>query len=428
MLFTMKKNGRLASGFTLVELLVAITIASVLTVVALPRVREGLQQNAAARNATLVKSVFENARGNAIRTGRPYGVILHRVKNTVTPGNEIDDPLLFAQHGVNYCNRFSFAQMAFDYRGDIENATLEVDTTSIPGTAFLRAYSSTAGLIYAVATGVIPVEQQPLNVGSVIRFGKNRTPRVITGLVAVTTATPPYTRVFVDSAFPILPGERQLVSHGEEVEFSIETRPVPSPLASIDLPGKVALDFTNSGLPQDPVLLSPYSINRSTDANRTPGLLPDGTRGYRDVIIMFNASGQLNGIYLDQHVAGTANTYAYVKRDPIGQLSLLIGETDSVVLPPTIATYETRNPNTLPTVPNGFNHTGRKRPNFANPDASWLSINPSSGKILLKSVATPFGTANEALVHPELGTTHTPDILIRDRLLDSRRLTRGSQL
>jgi hypothetical protein len=36
---------------------------------------------------------------------------------------EINDPLLLAAQGANYCKRLSFAEVAFDYRGDFEDAT-----------------------------------------------------------------------------------------------------------------------------------------------------------------------------------------------------------------------------------------------------------------------------------------------------------------
>ena len=186
-------------------------------------------------------------------------------------------------------------------------------------------------------------------------------------------------------------------------------------------------------------MLSPRSIYNTA---AFPPLLrvetvptPLNVYGYRDVTIMFNASGQLDSVYIDQQITG--NQYLYSKVAPLGTLSLLIGEIDGVVLPETIARYP-GNRGALTTWPNPpypvslvpaiYDRTERKRPNFANSDASWLSISPSSGKTVLGTVSAPFGVANEVLAHPELGASHGVDILIRDRLLDSRRLTRGSAL
>jgi len=431
----------LRSGFTLVELLVALTIAAVLTVVALPKVREGLQQNAAGRSATLVKSAFETARGNAIRTSRPYGVTLHRLKNVVTPDDPddgLDDPLLSALHGANFCKQMSFAQVAFDYRGDQEGAVMTYDdtTAATPAGPFFTASVATSGLLSAIAAQEIDTDNRPIDVGSVIRFGENGTPGVITNLVPFPTTSPTVTRVYVAPAFPVLPGQT-LFQPGEAVTYSIETRPIPSPLAAVDLPGKIVIDLASSGLSTSTFMLSPRSIYNTATL---PPLLrvdpavptPLNVYGYRDVTIMFNASGQLDSVYIDQQITG--NQYLYSKVAPVGPLSLLIGEIDGVVLPETIARYP-GNRGALTTWPDPpypdptiYDRTERKRPNFANSDASWLSISPSSGKTVLSTVSAPFGVANEAIAHPELGASHGVDILIRDRLLDSRRLTRGSAL
>ncbi len=429
-------------GFTLVELLVAIAIASALTIVALPRVREGLQQNTASRAATLVKGVFENARANAIRTGRPYGVVLYRANNTVTPGDSINDPLLFATHGANYCNRLGFAQMAFDYRGDTSGATVTVNNVAALPAPFTRpdiqifeASVADAGMLYAIASNQIPVDQQPITVGSIIRLGQRGTPGRIERMDALPSPAPARTRLYVRSGFPLLPGEAKFDSDGESFQYSIETRPVISPLAAIDLPGKVVIDLTCSGLSTSSVLLSPSGINQHP--TRQAPLLADGvTRGYRDVIVMFNASGQLDGVYVEQYDPTAATSYVYRRQDPISPIAFLIGEIDAVVRSETIARYPPRGAATTwgsrytasPYLPADFDFSGRKIPNFANPDASWLSINPSSGKTLLKPVATALGTVDEATAHPEIVGSHTLDTLVRDRLLDSRRLTRGASL
>ena len=92
--------------------MVALTIALVLTAVALPKVKEGLKQNVSTRTATMVKATFENARAQAIRTGRPFGVRMHRAENAVEPSAgitdpaNINDPTYNPSHGANYCNRF----------------------------------------------------------------------------------------------------------------------------------------------------------------------------------------------------------------------------------------------------------------------------------------------------------------------------------
>jgi type II secretory pathway pseudopilin PulG len=424
-------------AFTLVELMVALTIAMVLTVVALPRVREGLQQNVASRSATLVKSAFENARSNAIRSGKPYGVILHRVRNEVTPGVDLDDPLLLASHGANYCKRISFAQVAFDYRGEFPSTTMRFDARTpspppLPPGPFFVADISSAGLLFAVANNLIPVDQRPFDDGSLIRLGKDGVPFVITHLVPYPTAAPTSVRVYIQDASPNYAGNSRFRDQ-QDVPFSIETRPIPSPLRPIELPGKVVVDLAASGPSRSPAGFSPMLINASTNTPpRPPVIRPDlaagpgaTIRGYRDIIVMFNALGQIDGVYLDQFLSAP-DVYGYVKVPVTGQIALLVGEIDAVVHPQTIARYPAPRANTVPAVPVTFDHAGRKIPNFANTNSSWLSINPVSGHMVLKPVASPYGLAVEESVHPVLsGGNHNLTVLLQNRLLDSRRLTRG---
>ncbi len=123
-----------------------------------------MQQNVASRSATLVKSVLENARTNAIRTGRPYGVILERVTNEVTPGDSTNDPLLIAEHGANYCRKLSFAQVPFEYRGDVSGAVLTLNTSVSP--PCFEADIATCGLLYAVASNQLPDSQKPFGIAA----------------------------------------------------------------------------------------------------------------------------------------------------------------------------------------------------------------------------------------------------------------------
>lgn len=439
------------TAFTLVELLVAITIAAVLTVIALPRVREGLQQNVASRTATLVKGTFENARAQAIRTGRPYGVRLHRVANTVSTGNQVNDPLLDATQGANYCKQLSYVQMAFEYRGDDENANIKYfpPTGGSTQTVDLRADSATSGLLYAIANGTVPVDQQAFSIGSTIRIGLDATPYVIESIAPNTTSlsddpSSPVagTSVVARLYYPMRPGSRNPPAR-QPLPYSIETRPVASPLAPVDLPGKVVLDLASSGTSQYATLFSPASIQGT--ATLPPVVRPAVTPaipdyGFHDVIVMFSPTGLLDSIYVDVLVNPATNAYAYGRVEPLGALSFLIGEVDGVVRPQTIGMYpfqRTGLNGTAPAIAPAFTHLGRKRPNFANANSAWITVNPVSGKTILHAVAPPLDPLDivpvlapvdqslERLAHPEYATNHAPEIIIRNRLLDSRRFVRG---
>jgi prepilin-type N-terminal cleavage/methylation domain-containing protein len=432
------------AAFTLVELMVAITIAALLAVVGLPRVREALQQNAAARAATVVKGAFENARSQAIRTGRPYGVRLHRATNAVTQNDQTDDPTFDASHGANYCKKLSYVQVAHEYRGDEVDARVRfVGYTSTPPRRLrFRASREQSGLLFAIASGWVPRAQQPIAAGSVLRIGTDRTPFVIESL---STWQDPndsadYTDLVVSSSSPLHPGGRAPTINTIH-EFSIRSRPLASPLSPVELPGKIVIDLASSGTSQDPDFLSPYSIGGGTDSQITPPPLLGvdsnnaNIHGFRDVIVLFNATGALDSIFVDVSVNGN---YVYTPVQPLGAVSFLVGKIGGVAIPPAIAMIPFERTGSSGTTPAfdtdlraRYGHKDRRRPNFADSDATWVTINPVSGKPLLHTVAGPFSETDpsaEARVHPEYSDAHSRDIIQRNRLLDSRRFVRGQSI
>lgn len=462
------------TGFTLVEMMVALTIALVLTVVALPRVKEGLKQNVSARTATMVKATFENARAQAIRTGRPFGVVLHRAASAVTPAsnindpNSINDPVYSPIHGANYCNRLSFVQMAFQYRGDFEGANAVFSNAGVnPSIICLQ---SQAGLLTAIARNNIRIGDRPVNPGDLVSLGElgaayevaipaNR-PAAIEIYAAignepidlngdgVANALDAGVRVWLRDRAPVSEAQSRLQT-GDLVTFRFNTTPIASPMGDVPLPGKSIIDLTCSGVGRSVVGFSPRSIsdaNGIIGVNGTPvydrpyALGSTTAYAYRDVIVMFNGSGQLDSVYLDQYVANygpdsstTSDDYVF-RRVPIASpLSILISEVQGLVLPETISVHPERAAAVTTTdVPMTYEPRPDVTPNFLNTDYAWLTVSPMSGHVDLSSVANPLGgtVAGSALTnaHPELLPARNPTAadFIRGRLFDSRRLARGT--
>jgi hypothetical protein len=449
----------------------------VLTVVALPRVKEGLKQNVSARTATMVKSVFENARAQAIRTGRPFGVRLHRSSNAVAQGtglndpNALNDPVYSATQGANYCNRLSFVQMPFQYRGDFEGANAVFSAAGVAPS--IICLQSNAGLITAIARNNILPDDVPINVGDLVELGDLGTAYEVTippgrpAAIEIFTRLPgePATlddlngngnpnepadagvRVWLKNRAPTTSALSRLQT-GDPVSFRFNTSPAPSPMADVLLPGKAVIDLTSSGVGASAVAFSPRSIsdaNGITTVTGTPVHDRPYRRGsttaleYRDVIIMFDGSGQLDSVYIDQYVANfgpdnstESDDYVY-RRIPIANpISLLIADVRGLVLPETISVFPER-PAAVNTtdIPAAYEPRSDVNPNFVNTDNAWLTISPISGRIDLSGVAGPLkGTAvGSDLVnaHPELTPTIPPTAagFIQARLFDSRRLARG---
>jgi hypothetical protein len=327
---------------------------------------------------------------------------------------------------------------------------------------------SNAGLLTAIARNNILPDDVPINVGDLVELGDLGTAYEVTippGRPAAIEIYTPQTgepsdldgilannpdagvRVWLKSRAPTTSALSRLQT-GDLTPFRFNTSPAPSPMADVLLPGKAVIDLTSSGVGSSVVAFSPRSIsdaNGITTVTGTPVNDRPYRRGsttafeYRDVIIMFDGSGQLDSVYIDQYVAGfgpdgstESDDYIY-RRIPIANpISLLIADVRGLVLPETMSVFPER-PAAVNTtdVPAAYEPRSDVNPNFANTDNAWLTISPISGRVDLSGVAGPLkGTAvGSDLVnaHPELTPTIPPTAadFIQARLFDSRRLARG---
>ena len=452
------KHRPIRSAFTLIEMMVALTIALVLTAVALPRVKEGLKQNVSTRTATMVKATFENARAQAIRTARPFGVVIHRASNDVDAANALNDPIVTAAQGANYCDRLSFVQMAFEYRGDIEGAGALFSNVGVrPSIICLQ---SQAGLLTAIALGYIRAQERPIAPGSLLSLGDVAAPFEVaippgqtvaietyaalagepTDLDGngVTNASDAGVRVWLRDRSPYT-SSRSRFQTGDVLSFKFSTVPIASPMADVPLPGKAVIDLTCSGVGPEVSLFSPRAISDADGFTGTAvwdrpyqfGSTTDYE--YRDVIVMFNGSGQLDSIYIDQYVANSgpdnsieSDDYIYAKIPIADPISLLVADVRNVVLPETMSVSPQRPAGITTTdVPTSYEPTSDITPNFGYLDNAWLTVSPLSGRVDLSPVANAFELTELTARHPEIATP-TVGNMIQARLFDSRRLARGT--
>ena len=104
-------------GFTLVELLITVALISLVSALALPRVREALRSNVITGAANTIDGAFSLARSTAILSGRAHGVRIERNRKglnlqtvttgTTSAGESLDNSgFAFA----NFSTRISFVQ------------------------------------------------------------------------------------------------------------------------------------------------------------------------------------------------------------------------------------------------------------------------------------------------------------------------------
>ena len=450
-------------AFTVVEMLVALTIALTLTAVALPRVKESLKQNVAARAATMVKASFENARAQAIRTGRPFGIVLHRASNSLTPGDASDDPILNPVHGVNYCNRLSFVQTTFDYRGDAENVEALFSNAGLLQS--IVVLQSDSGLLTAIAMDQIPEDEIPISVGSSLTFGEleqafevalppgdSRAIVVYTPLAGEPSdlnndgsfdAADAGVRVWVRPRSPRMMYETTFVT-GDIEPFHIATRPVSAPLSEVVLPGKVIVDLNASGVGRTAISFSARSISdddgqletAAIDRPYSPEAVPSSlSYEYRDVIVMFDAAGQLDSVFIDVYMPNIntsptlSDNYVYTRIPIVATVDLLVSTVEDIVAPETIAIYPER-PSSISTaeIADTFLPEPKVTPGFSNVNNVWLTVSPLSGDVKLSEIPEPYLSSELTDHHPELQAALGPSAVdfVRARLFDSRRLSRGA--
>lgn len=356
-------------AFTLVELLVALTIASILTAIALPTLKDSMRQTTLSRSASLLKGAFINARGQAIRTGRPFGVVIERQRHEIGSGNA--DQLNFTV--ANYATRLYYVQSPMEYRGDYQDAFVypiyeDSDTTNSTDVVVPRFFipRSSAGLLYAAAAtnnaGNATAAKRMINAGT--RFSVGNTDYVfqITGLEQITLTTPPVTtpptppppstnlggnrriyhpgvpanpgtlvsfnvlefsprhaqlpgRLFNTQAFAASPDPFADASAAstfpaalkafQSNSFQFLSNPIKAPLAPVSLIGKTVVDLSISGTSNNPVAFNCQDIIDPAPGTTIPPLNADVN--LHDVTVMFSPDGQLSGVYYDERIlSGTA--------------------------------------------------------------------------------------------------------------------------
>lgn len=447
-------------GFTLIELLIALTIASALTAIALPTLKDSMRQTSLSRGASIVKGAFINARAQAIRTGRPFGVVIERRRKDL--GSGVASSLDFTQ--ANYSTRLYYVQSPMEYRGDFQDALaypiFEDRNTGATGDAVaprLFIPRGAAGLLYAAADNSnnpianATAAKTLLNIGTRFSVGNTGYVFQVTALERLTlnttsSITASGSRAFYHPAIP--PGEGTLVSFDfleysprhastpatlfntntqtfpvaaglstfpaglsafQGTNFKFRTNPIRAPLAPVTMIGKTVIDLSISGTAANPIAFNAQEIIDPFPANNIPPLLAD--RPITDVLVMFAADGQLDGVYTGQRIVSATpeiTGFQFQRIDPSSTVSFNVGYVDGVVdNVDDIARY----PDSVPDTDYQINPNDPalaapgptaplqviKTPNFANTDCAWISIHPLSGNITLENVAS----------QPLLGTLRT---------------------
>lgn len=428
---------RCERGFTLVELMVAITIASVLTLIALPTVKDTFRKNVVSRGAQVVRSAIDRARSQAIRTGRPCGVVLERQRSRLLPQDPAVDELLPFGHDI--VRRISYVQTASSYRGDHSQAEARMLANGE-----LEVFEQDASLLYAAAQGQASASRL-INTGAFLRLEGYSTRFIITGLTTNTRTMPDTSirnvvRIQFDPADLTFAKNKMNLTATQQYSFAIEPLPIPAAIQPVELPGRIVVDLSISGTESHPRHFSVQAVAQQTNAPNTwlhgseatniPAGGPATRPGYvlGDVVIMFAADGKLDSIYTDRPLPDNGAApfaLSYTRVVPISSVALAVGEADGVVPNPfDVAQFP------APTGAVDMTGTGiltqdeNLLPNFANPESTWVVLRPQSGVTESFSAATPRSLTDLQIKYGLRATNIPADEFLDARILDSRRLSK----
>jgi len=229
-------------GVTLVELLIVVSIMTILAAIALPAMQTGMESRRIREAARAVHVYFGAAQVRALETGRSAGVMIERSDENPEAG------VLLRQ-----------VEVPPPYAGDVDGATMRVWADTVAGPGIVRAHFPTA---MPVSNGLIsPGNRVQLNYQ-----GPYYTIQLPSGtdfpvdadgyfdFTTLTDTTP--TDGWADETLTLVVDVNQvnlpwpIAYPGTIVPFQITRGPVPSSVAPLSLPRGMVVDLGDSGSDQ----------------------------------------------------------------------------------------------------------------------------------------------------------------------------------
>jgi hypothetical protein len=344
---TSVRGGR-RSAFTLVEVLVTFFILTLLAGIALPVTRNVIRDQRNNRASQLVLSFIDSTRNNAIASDREMGVMFERLDSQ--------------GFGRSVCLRLRQLKGVPAYTGDSAKAEAElIYSPASPGVAgFVNAakfypldshlvclsadlYSANA---LDAAVPIRPGDQLELPGGRLVTI-RNLTrpvsggPRELDPAFIFFQLNEPVDPVNPThaSGFPHRP--LRVANPPHRVKYAIHRSPVISNSRTVSLPRGTAIDFNYSGFGVRGNEFMPADLN-------------DPTAPSAPVVVMFDSKGRISRVQQGN-----------VSRPPVSQLFFCLGDIDGVQAD----------------IPNLLNTERRTRANLLRNNATWIVMNPASGRI-----------------------------------------------
>lgn len=330
-------------GMTLIELLIVVTIMTILLAVAIPRIRPAFQDRNLREAARQVNTFFAGARARAQAVGRPVGVWIEQIDRT--------------ESGARAAQRLFMAEVAPPFSGSILGARVTADPVPITlaapphppafaGVPLARLYFWTdAGM---PNPGDAAMLATLVEIGEVFTIQFDHRGASYPGIRVPDTSGDPYSPFTF--LIPIPGGVPPGTSHPSSVPaapatglpFAISRGPTRSAVNPITLPADAVIDMAVSGVGS---MGNEFNPVVATPAVQTP------------VIITFSPNGNVDYVF--------AGNRSY---RPFGAIHMLIGRRAEVVNPATANMAD-------PTL----------EANLTNPANLWVTIGHRTGRIVTSS-------------------------------------------
>ncbi|MFK8112771.1 MAG: Tfp pilus assembly protein FimT/FimU [Rubripirellula sp.] len=329
-------------GFTLVELMVALAVISVLAGIALPTVKNSLRSQRVARGASLLQSAIEEGRARSIFAGGGGGIIIDRI------GSEVIE-----ERSASVRVRMATTPPA--YSGDVGNSTVKLGVNQngtianvnddIVALWFDRSAVQIRRSAQDIVAGAVPTL---INVGDLVSVGDAGLPMRINsiafgtianragdGLLAsdvpdadLTPAAPedPYwVRVVVDRPEINLNLTRFV---GQDMPYTITRTPRPAISMPIEMSPGTAIDLTASGFGRFGNQFSPMAIEGNFVAAGSNPFLT-GTRDYQSIYILFGSRGEVSRV-LAAAIIPPATVPVLADIPVTGDIHFLVGQAGKI--------------------------------------------------------------------------------------------------
>lgn len=348
------------TGFTLIELLVVMFIVMLLAAVALPTVRQTLQDQKNSRAARSVVSFIDVARSRAIAEAREVGILVERLSENATDtlGTSASIrirqltgvPPYSGESGDSYAElgRSTATRSGYNQSG----VSVSINWANVPGVNQAR-FSRADNQLLAVSSDMYNSNDPTIRIKAPIRPYFDRIELPGGKLVTILQISPdPNDNAFVEVRFDLreptdLPttsmypvGSRRVLPK-HKVKYRIHRSPVRSNTAPLTMPRGVVIDFNYSGI----------GLTGSQFSN---------AGGTTNIAVMFGPDGRVSR-YIDS--SGT-------QRLPTSQLFFCLGDFAGV----------------RPDAP--FANEGRDRANIARDQSTWIVINNQTGRTYTAPMTT----------------------------------------